>query len=213
MDCTDTSPAANRVGSRPSVFPAAELALVSPSHPARASLEGFIAAVYAHRYGARISYFARQLVALQDRSGRLLAAAGYTPAHTAPLFIEHYLDRPVQEVLSERLRTPVDRAQVVETGNLAAIGVGAARQVIFEMAGLLHRLGRTWAVLTCTRALLNSFHRLEIAPILLACADPSRLPDRGASWGSYYDTHPLVVAVSVPLGVLQLRARSPDAIR
>ena len=214
MDGIDTPAAAQDRGiARPRFSHSVGLTLVAPWHPARAGLEAFIAEVFARRYGARVSYFAQQLVAMQDRAGQWLAAAGYTPAQNAPLFLEHYLDAPVHEALSERLGAPVARDQVVETGNLASVGAGAGRSFIFAMAALLYRLERTWVVLTATRQLLNAFHRLEIAPIVLGHADPGRLPDGGASWGSYYETHPLVVAANVPLGLLRLRAQRTDALR
>jgi hypothetical protein len=213
MDCIDTAAAEDWADWQATFSHPVGLTLVAPSHPARAYLETFIAEVFAHQYGARISYFAQQLVALQDRAGQWLAAAGYTPAQNGPLFVEHYFDAPVHEVLSERLGVPVARSQLVETGNLASIGAGAGRKVIFRMAAMLHRLERTWVVLTATRQLLNAFQRLEIAPIVLARADPRRLPDGGASWGSYYETHPLVVAANIPLGFLHLRALGTDALR
>jgi hypothetical protein len=54
-------------------------------------------------------------------------------------------------------------------------------------------------VFTSTRLLLNSFDRLNIVTIALAQADPNRLPDRGASWGRYYESSPRVIIANVPL--------------
>ncbi len=102
---------------------------------------------------------------------------------------------------------PVARHQVAEAGNLAAVGPGAARDIIVSLAVLLHRLQLGWVVLTGTRALLNSFFRLGLAPIALAHANPRRLPDCGRSWGSYYRTDPIVVAADVTAGFLSLQAR------
>jgi hypothetical protein len=96
---------------------------------------------------------------------------------------------------------------VVEAGNLAAVGPGAARSMICSLAVLLHRLQLGWVVLTGTRTLLNAFFRLGLVPIALAHASPQRLPDRGRSWGSYYQTDPIVVAADITAGLLSLQGR------
>jgi hypothetical protein len=162
--------------------------------------------VYRQRYGARIVHFAPQLIAFQDEIGQWLAAAGYTPAAVAPLFVEQYLDVPIEEAITARVGVPVTRVQVVEAGNLAAVDPGAARNMIVHLAAILHRMQLGWVVLTCTRALLNSFVRLGLAPIALAHANPQRLPDCGKSWGSYYQTDPIVVVADIAAGFLSLQA-------
>jgi hypothetical protein len=186
--------------------------LVDRDHPRRACLEQFIAAVYQRRYGAHVVHFAQQLIAFQDGAGSWLAAAGYTPAAIAPLFVEQYLNIPVEAAISDHIVQPVARHHVVEAGNFAATGPGAARDIIVELSAILHRLRLGWVVLTCTRTLLNSFFRLGLVPVLLAHADAQRLPDGGKSWGSYYRTDPVVVAADIAAGFHFLHARQrPDA--
>jgi hypothetical protein len=179
----------------------------------RRSLERFIAERYALTYGARIEHFADQLVGLTDAEGRWTAAVGYTPAQSAPLFIEQYLDMPIEQAIAERLGVDVDRAQVVEVGNLAATFAGAARRLVVAMTELLHRRGHTWVAFTSTTSLLNTFARLDIATIVLAEADPERLHTGAASWGSYYDTRPLVMAGNIPIGVIRFRTQRGHATR
>jgi hypothetical protein len=62
-------------------------------------------------------------------------------------------------------------------------------------------------VLTGTRLLRNSFLRLGLPPIALVHASPQRLQDRGSSWGSYYQTDPIVVAADITAAFLSLQAR------
>jgi len=183
------------------------LEVLPAEHPDRLSLQGFIAAAYRRIYDARIEHYARHLVGLRDPDGGWSAGLGYTLASPDALFVEHYLDRPVEHEIAARLGIAIHREQVVEVGNLAASGPGAARRLIVGMTALLHRLGRTWVVFTSTRSLLNSFARLEIEPMRLAAADPSRLPDRGRSWGSYYANHPQVMAASIPVGFVHLASK------
>lgn len=185
--------------------------VLAPQHPDRESLQRFIAERYARVYGARVQQFAAQLVGVRDTADRWLAGVGYTPAGTRKLFIEQYLDDPIEHAIAGRIGIDVRRDQVVEVGNLAAVGTGAARRVIHLMARTLDELSLTWVVFTSTRSLLNSFMRLGIATIGLARADRGRLSDRGASWGSYYDADPQVMAANIPLGLLHLRSTQSTA--
>jgi hypothetical protein len=179
--------------------------------PDRPALEAFIAGHYARIHGARIGHFAEHLIALGDRAQGWSAAVGFTPASSERLFVEHYLDLPIEASISARLGASVERAQIVEVGNLAASTAGGARQLIVRMTALLNQLGHTWVVFTATRALLNSFARLEIAPIVLGTADPARLPDGGENWGSYYGTCPQVMTANIPIGFIHLQSRYGNA--
>lgn len=179
--------------------------IVSGEHPGRAGLERFISDGYSRAYGARIVHFADVLVGLSSEHRGWSAAVGYTLATQQPLFMEQYLDGPIEQLLTRIAGAPILRKDVVEVGNLVAARRGDARRVIVHMTSLLHDLGRSWAVLTLTKSLLNSFVRLGIAPIPLVSADPSRLPDKGASWGTYYACEPCVMAASIPMGYRHLR--------
>jgi hypothetical protein len=189
------------------------LELIAPHYPELDSLQRFIAGEYWRRHGARIEHFARQLLGLKHSDLGWIAGLGYTLPDAEPLFVEQYLDHPVEREIALRLGIPVQRNQVVEVGNLAAVGPGAARRLIVAMTGLLHRMDRTWVVFTSTRSLLNSFARLQIATLPLADADPGRLPDRGRSWGTYYRNHPQVMTANIPLGYVHLAAQGPAPYR
>lgn len=209
MDCVSSSLVHGYIGSAPGAHlaPRRHIVQLSPADPRRACLQHFIAEVYLRRYGAHIVHFAQELIGFQGESGQWLAAAGYTPAADAPLFVQQYLDVPVADAIAARVGVPVTRVQVAEAGNLAAVSPGAARDMIAHLAAVLHSMQLGWVVLTCTRTLLNSFVRLGLAPIALAHANPRRLPDCGKSWGSYYRTDPIVVAADVAAGFRSLQGR------
>ncbi|QOY96688.1 thermostable hemolysin [Massilia sp. UMI-21] len=170
----------------------------------RAELEAFIAAAFLDNYGARIVHFNDTLVGCRDPGGAWTAALGYSLAGEHPLFLEHYLDAPVEAEVGARLGRPVARAEIVEVGNLAALHPGAARALIIGTTGLLHGLGLQVVTFTATTSLLNSFGRLQLRPQVLAPADPARLPDGGQQWGSYYDTHPQVMFGDIQYGYSEL---------
>ena len=142
------------------------------------------------------------LFGLEGDNGSLHGAVGCRSAATQPLFLEHYLDEPIEDLIAARAGTTVERADVVEVGNLAARGAGLSRLLIVALTRLLAAEGVRWAGFTSTPALINSFRRLGIVLHGLAPADPRRLGvDRDqwrAEWGTYYDAGPQVMVAEVP---------------
>jgi hypothetical protein len=160
----------------------------------RASIEAFIAERFRKVYGAQVSHFCAHLLGLRDAGGVWHAAAGYTPAATGALFLEQYLDRPVEAVLSEKVGEPVPRSRIVEVGNLAAVPPGFARSFVPELGRYLLAHEYRWVVFTATREVRNLLRRLCFEAYALAPASRARLPGGGAAWGSYYVHEPHVMA-------------------
>lgn len=178
----------------------------SPSTPAqRADLEGFIARRFDRAYGAKLTHFLPHLLGLRGDGGQWLGAVGYCGAGDGPLFLEQYLEAPVEQLLSHALDRPVSRDRVVEIGNLAAVRAGMARVLIPGLAARLRGEGFELAVFTATRELRNAFHRLSLGPIVLAAADPARLRGGAAAWGSYYTHAPTVMGGRLSDCLLDLR--------
>ena len=171
---------------------------VGPGHPSRTSLEHFIRDVFAGTYGAAVHTFADDLLGCRDPAGRWVAALGFTRLQARPAFLEHYLDQAIETAISDHTGQPVSRQNIAEVGNLAALHPGAARWLIELATRHLASESIPWVVFTATRGLLNAITRLQLAPREIAPADPSRLPDQGKSWGSYYDTNPMVMYGFIP---------------
>jgi hypothetical protein len=176
----------------------------------RRELEAFVTRRFAETYGADPKHFMPQLLGLY-RNDLLQAVVGLRPASVGPLFLEQYLDLPASTLIRLRSGMPVQHPQVVEVGNLAALAPGAARMLITALTHYLAALGFTWVVFTGTAMLLNSFQRLNLSPIDLGLADPARLGEQQADWGSYYATRPRVMAGYIPEGLAQLIQRDAFA--
>ena len=178
------------------------LHLVPADAARRAAVQGFIRDRFAAHYQADVRHFMPCLFGLEADDGSLHGAVGCRSAATQPLFLEHYLDEPIEDLIAARVGTTVDRTDVVEVGNLAARGAGLSRLLIVALTRLLATEGVRWAGFTGTPALINSFRRLGIALHGLAPADPRRLGvDREqwrAEWGTYYDAGPQVMVAEVP---------------
>ncbi|MGC4394907.1 thermostable hemolysin [Hydrogenophaga crocea] len=176
--------------------------------PRRAEVEAFIHGVFQERFGARVRGFAPVLVALRDAQDRLVAAAGYRAADGGPLFLERYLEHPIEHHLQMASGAPVSRARIAEVGHLASIQPGEGRRLVGLMAMLLAREGFDWIVSTLTQELRQLFVRLGVAPLALGVADPERLGEQAADWGSYYDHRPLVHAGQLQLALQAMQRRS-----
>ncbi len=178
--------------------------IVDRRHPERPALEQQIAARYRRAFDARLHYFMPQLVPLWDSHQQLLALAGFQGAAQGALFLEQYLDAPIQALLSMRNETTVAREDIVEIGQLAAFQPGVAPVHFVALARLLAASGFRWASFTATGPLHLMLKRLGLRPMRLAFADARRVADP-TSWGSYYDTQPRVLAIPVQEGLARLR--------
>lgn len=175
----------------------------------RGEIERFIALNFRRAYGARLRRFFPEIVALYRR-GQLVAACGLRFADREPLFLECYLDVPVEQVLSSAARARIGRRDIVEVGNLAVARAGIARDLIVHLTARLHREQLRWAVFSAVPSLRNNFVRLGIPLLALARADGNRLPveERG-EWGRYYEAIPRVSAVSVDAAHTALVRQGP----
>lgn len=200
-----SGPRAAAPSTRPAVTP---LRVEIVEHGAtRPGIEQFIRADFRRVYGADVHHFLPRLMGLRDEHGTLLAALGCRFARRERLFLEQYIDVPIQTLLATRSGAPVRRPGIVEVGNLAVSSPGGARWLIVALTAYLAGAGYEWAVFTAVPALANSFVRLGVALTPLATADIERLPPaERSSWGSYYDTCPTVMAASVAQSYAALTA-------
>jgi hypothetical protein len=185
--------------------PRADDATIVVGDPRRAAAETFVAQVYRARYGARLTVFMPQLLAWRDDAGALRAVVGLRHGGDAPLFVEQYLDVPADAAVAAALGRAVAREALVEVGNFAACSAGDARAVIVHLTERLHAAGVRWVLFAATRQLRNAFDRLHLATVELADADPARLGEGSADWGTYYDAQPKLMFGDVAAGHAYLR--------
>jgi len=178
-----------------------------PGSPRRKEAEAFIRAIFARRYEADVTAFAPNLMLLEQNQ-RVIAAVGWRSAGGDTLFLERYLDLPIEAAMTRLAGQPVARERIVEVGNLAADKNGGSIEVILALAAHLSRQGHEWVVFTATQELLGIFARLGLPLLALAPADPARLGSQAHAWGRYYDTQPIVVAGKIRM-VLEKARRCP----
>lgn len=163
----------------------------------------FIRRRFQQAYGARPNLQLPPLVALVSGHGTLLAAVGVRSAAAQRLFLEDYLDAPVEACLPEACAS---RNAVVEIAHLAGVESGISRPLFASLAVWLRQSGWEWVVCTGTTQLRNGFRQIGIGLSDLGAADPARLVGAARSWGTYYQCQPRVLAINVPQSVDSLRA-------
>lgn len=202
-------PARNRAGGAT----APDHLVLDPAHPRRGQVEAFIARRFLDVHGARITQFMPRLIALFGAGGEVLAAVGMRDASCEPLFLEYYLDLPVERAIAGSaadFTLPPERSRVVEIGNLASIDRRASRKLFGILAARLDADGYQWAVFTGCSSLHRMFRTLGIETRCLGRALQSRLPPRQQTWGGYYEDNPMVVAGKVSRG-RALLAQAPGS--
>ncbi|MBI1212857.1 MAG: hypothetical protein GC190_15450 [Alphaproteobacteria bacterium] len=161
------------------------------------SEDDLVRGAYAQAYGATIACSYPQLMSVYGNGDALLATIGFRAASAEPLFLERYLNEPIEIALGEHLGRPIERDAIVEIGSLASYGRGASLFLFVALAAYLQQQGYAYAAVTATEGLRKTFDFFGFDSVELADADPSVLPDGGSSWGSYYDRRPKVIAGAI----------------
>lgn len=192
-----------------SVFPSLScagrmLCEVEPASPVAEAVADFIRRRFRQAYDALPTLRIPRLLALTTRQGSLLAAVGVRNAAVEPLFLEDYLDVPVDRLIPAA--TVPERSRVAEIAHLAGVEAGVSRFLFPALTVWLKEQGYEWVAFTGTDQLRNSFQRLGIDIHAVAEADPARLADGGSGWGRYYDNHPMVMVASVEDGYRAIKA-------
>ncbi|HMS80104.1 MAG TPA: thermostable hemolysin [Burkholderiaceae bacterium] len=161
--------------------------------PDRAAVERFVSTLYARRYGARVPSWAPELVSV-SLDGEIVAAAGWRPG-TGPLYLERYLDEPIERRIARSAGIPApDRARIVEVGHLGAARPGEGLRLMRRLGVLLAGLGYRWVASTATPGVRVSFERIGVRMFALAPATIEAAGPHAAAWGRYYERGPTVVA-------------------
>jgi hypothetical protein len=198
---------------RASASSAPLLCVYNESDPGREAVERFIHRVFARRFGARVQRFAPHLICLRDSDdGEIVSAAGYRRASNGPLFLERYLEQPVEQSLAAPGQFPVAREGIVEVGHLASERGGEGRGLIVRLAHHLAAQNTQWVVSTLTEELRHLFVRMGITPLALGRADAGALGEQAGEWGNYYEHHPVVLAGQMQPALRWLQRRQTKGL-
>ena len=162
----------------------------------RARVEKFIHDVFFETYGATIDSFYPTLMSVHDVWNDIFAAVGFRGAEEGSLFLEQYLELPIEEIAETTFGSKIPRHSIVEVGNLAATAQGASIFLFVAMTAYFKQMGYSHLVFTGTKALHVHFQRLGLNPYLIGSAKPDALED-ASKWGSYYETDPRIIIADI----------------
>jgi hypothetical protein len=188
------------LASRPRPQPALECH--DRASASRAELEDFVREEFHAHFGAAVTQFMPELVALRSSTRTLRAVVGCRAAARERLFLESYTREPIEEVLARHTGFGIARERIVEIGSLACRTAGGAVAIVQALVPHLLSSGFSWVVFTGASTVMNVFRHLGLAPLPLCPADPLLLGEARHAWGTYYDHSPHVMAGRIANGAL-----------
>lgn len=172
-----------------SVSTSSRLTWASPHGASRHELEAAIYTGFAHAFGADLHEFYPLLSQLTYRRSRCLL--GIRLAANAPLFVEQYLQQPLELHLGGQ----VERTEIAELGNLYSTGRMATLGHFIILTHALLQRSIYHLVFTATQQVrdLLSLCQVNAQVISNANGDIASAKD----YGSYYQCVPKVCAVDL----------------
>ena len=168
-------------------------ALVDLEHPARSRVERFISDRFLASHNSRISNLMSHHVVCRNDRGDILAAVGFRVADGNTLFLESYLEQPIEQVIAAQDASQPTRPTIAEVGNLASINHRATLLVFRQLFAELDQRQIDWVVCTACDALQKSMARQGLVFDKVCTAHASCLGAQAAHWGSYFAAQPNVL--------------------
>lgn len=159
----------------------------------RPAVESFVASQFFKNHQADVSDFLPYLMSAETEK-KITSAIGFRIAARQPLFLEQYLEQPVETLISQLRHKPVSRHKIAEIGNLASSAPGSSQMLFVLVISVLHRAGIDWAIFTATRPVQRMIASLGINCLEICRADETQLKQSKDSWGDYYTHQPKVIA-------------------
>jgi hypothetical protein len=164
----------------------------------RDEAEAFIARAFRNKHAARVQSFMPELVSFRGGTGELRGVIGLRAARDERLFLEQYLDTPIELAIKAQTGRMPERRDIVEVGNLAGGTCRSAARLVAALPRHLLQREFSWIVFTATTAVQEILRGLDAPLIELASADRLRVAPGMDEWGTYYERDPRVFAGYLP---------------
>lgn len=184
-----------------------QIDLVDKKHPDRQRVENYIREKFRQRYGANVNSFLPELLTLSCKQ-RLCAVVGIRMAEKEPLYLENYLDAPVEQEIGFHFKTAIPRLQIIEIGNLVSTWRGSSQLLFVCLTDLLARVEREWVAFTATHEVEQLLKKMNFTLVHLADAALDKVEQTADQWGSYYEDKPKVMFGHVPSAMAILKQHS-----
>lgn len=167
--------------------------------PGRETAEQFVREGFFRTHQACVQSFLPTLLTLTDRQGVIRGVVGCRFAAEEPLFLERYLDQPIESLISARTGARVRRETLVEVGNLSCRNSRVAQSLVGMLPRYLLGRGYTWIAFTATSSIRRILRHSGARLLDLGPAEAARADGSGDHWGHYYDNDPRVMAGYLPV--------------
>lgn len=158
----------------------------------RAVLEARIRSGFGMHFDACIEGFMPRFAHYRHSSGAT-GVIGVRRASDGPLFLESYLNAPVESVVEGTTGEPVARDRIAEVGQFVVDDRDIVTSFFRDLVPFLTENGFDWVCFTGTDRIRALLARIGFRGLPLARADESRVPGCGDRWGRYYDFDPVVI--------------------
>ena len=158
----------------------------------RHSLEARVRSGFGHHFNACIEGFMPDL-AVYEHATRASGVIGIRNAADEPLFLESYLDHPVETVVHLISGEVVERGAVVEVGQFVVDDRDIVPDFFRDLVPFLVSQGFGWVCFTGTNRIRALLGRIGFAGFPVTLAARERLGESKDHWGSYYEHEPIVI--------------------
>jgi hypothetical protein len=175
--------------------------IVDGASGSRKMLEDRVRSGFGTHFGACIAGFMRQLTAYRHASGAT-GVIGIRSAADESLYLENYLEEPVERIISRLAGCPVGRCRIVEVGQFVVDDREIVVDFFLDLVPFLRSLGFDWICFTGTDRIRAILARMGLQGYPVAPATAERVNHLGDRWGTYYDNDPVVTigSLSDPAG-------------
>lgn len=166
--------------------------IVGPDSSDRAYLETRVRSGFGTHFGACIEGFMPRFALYKTVLGSS-GVIGIRGADEDRLFLERYLGRPVEDIISGASGIDVSREQIAEVGQFVTDDREIVAAFFRDLVPFLKASGYDWVCFTGTRRIRAILDRVGFHGLPIAEADKSRVADDSSDWGNYYDHQPVVI--------------------
>ena len=166
--------------------------IVGPDSSERTYLESRIRSGFGTHFGACIEGFMPRFALYKTLLGSS-GVIGVRGADEDRLFLERYLNQPVEQTISEAAGLKVSRERIAEVGQFVTDDREVVAPFFRDLVPFLKSEGYDWVCFTGTRRIRAILDRVGFHGLPIAAAEKSRVADDCNDWGNYYDHQPVVI--------------------
>jgi hypothetical protein len=159
---------------------------------ARASLESRIRSGFGMHFDACIEGFMPSFVHYRHASGAT-GVLGIRRAADEPLFLESYLNVPVESIIAEVTGTSPGRDRIAEVGQFVVDDRDIVGSFFRDLVPFLIENEFDWVCFTGTDRIRALLARIGFHGLPIARAEKTRVCHSADRWGRYYDFDPIVI--------------------